>query len=97
MQPKSLFLQDKQTSDLLRAVVHQQWFHVALTFVRAELIARGGLTGEQLKGALLFEDVLLGLPDEPAELAPDQPILNHGLDSPRKEPRTDKPKTEPEK
>lgn len=92
MNSKELFLLNKDRADQLRAIVHQHWFRECLMAVRAELMSNSSVSGDQLKGALLYETTLLdlseSLPDAPEQVT----VLNHDLDNPRK-PDPKKPST----
>lgn len=83
MTPKELFLTDEKATQNLRAVVNAHWFKQCLVSVRAQFLSQPGLTNDKLQGALLYESILLELPNEALDYAGVETGLQHDIDNPR--------------
>lgn len=81
MSPKELFLRSRERAEKLRAVVKTLWFQDCLVTVRSEMFQHPNLSDEQMKGARLFEEILLTLADEEPESEPLASGINHDIDT----------------
>ena len=63
MNPKEILLKNKDLREKLSAVVHADWFAEALMYVWAEAAPNLG-SADLTKGARIFQDTLLTLPDD---------------------------------
>lgn len=58
---KELLNENKELRDKLAAVTQADWFAVALAHVRAEMFGLDNLNAHHLKGAQIFERILVTL------------------------------------
>lgn len=77
MNIKSMLDQDKELRDYLAAVTQSERFQKCLALCRAEMWERDNLNADHLKGARMFEEILVSIaaPD-----APESDQLTSGLD-----------------
>jgi len=64
--PKEQFLRNKDISDAALKMVTSPVFEQLMTFAKAEFAYKNP-TAEQGRGAFMFEDILVGLPNSEAE------------------------------
>lgn len=92
MNPKQLFHLNQDAVKRVRAVVTSTEFEAFLVYVRAQLMNRPGVTAEQIKGAIAYEEMLKDMPMEEISSETVNSGIRHDLDSPR--PKQDKPNEE---
>lgn len=81
MNPKQLFLDDKDIADQWAAISHSTWFQTVMAYTMAELVTGRVITSEQLEGAKMFAAALSSMADDDAKMVP-MPTsgINHNFD-----------------